>query len=432
MNKWINEGGIFFPVGDFKLYSSPGPGVFELATSPNPMDNRLGLLKVGEKFEFPYKIYDLGIDDFLNKIKKTWNNEYFEKKQQNLGIILNGIKGTGKTCAAKVLCNDLELPVIVIPGYIDGMQSFISSLEFECVILLDEAEKMFEATNNGASQALLKLIDGVMNKSRKLYILTTNTLKLNENLLGRPGRIRYIKEFRNISPKCIMEYIKDNLEDKSKTKDILKLIDSLEISTIDTLRSIVDEVNIHNELENVEEFNLTFNKNYSSAIGIHFSNIDLAVNRGECEKKFNQLKKFIDEHKPKGDYFLKWIYNPIDVSKLAEPCKKDIKRATLGVGAHVSTDTDKLLEDLSPYLNVEQPSTVTIESYLGFTFGANNYNLEYAGNLSIGSFIKYFGTIKQYLGDNCWVISDGGGEYYLYLDPIDKSNSSLYRGELVY
>ncbi len=95
--KWIPEHGIFFPISaDFKVYPSPGPGIFNLVQDPNPMSQRLGLQKVAEKFEFPFKVYDLGIDEFIEKIKKTWNSEYVISRNQNLGIIFNGIKGTGQ------------------------------------------------------------------------------------------------------------------------------------------------------------------------------------------------------------------------------------------------------------------------------------------------------------------------------------------------
>ena len=89
----------------------------------------------------------------------------------------------------------MGLPVIVISKPMDGMLEFIQSLCFESVILIDEAEKTFYDDR----EVLLKMIDGVYNSKRKLYILTTNKLTVDENLLGRPGRIRYIKEFNNLS-----------------------------------------------------------------------------------------------------------------------------------------------------------------------------------------------------------------------------------------
>lgn len=92
------------------------------------------------------------------------------------------------------------------------------------------------------------MIDGVYNCKRKLYILTTNKLTVDENLLGRPGRIRYIKEFGNLSTKAINDIIDDNLLDASLKSDIIKLVDTLEISTIDILKSIIDECNIMGEV----------------------------------------------------------------------------------------------------------------------------------------------------------------------------------------
>lgn len=153
----------------------------------------------------------------------------------------------------------MEMPVIVVPYCVSGIQDFIQNLDFECVVLIDEAEKTFKDTDNMmGSEILLKLIDGVYNRSRKLYILTTNRLTINENLIGRPGRIKYIHEFGNLSEKAVNDFIDDNLIEKYKDKkpDILKMVDLLEISTIDILRSIVDEVNIHGGIDSKTDLNI--------------------------------------------------------------------------------------------------------------------------------------------------------------------------------
>lgn len=250
--KWITENGVFYPIsGDTVLHTTPGPGVFQFYKNPDPHDGRVGLKKIGDKFEFDFKIYDLGNDKLLDRIEKTWNSDYFVNKGNNLGVIFNGIKGTGKTIAAKILCNKMEMPVVIIPYCIPELQDFLQSLEFECIILIDEAEKTFksnEMSNVNSDEILLKLIDGVYNKARKLYILTTNKLSINENLLGRPGRIRYIQQFGNLTEKAIFEYLEDNLIDKTKKDEITSSIDLLQISTIDILRAMVDEVNMHGDL----------------------------------------------------------------------------------------------------------------------------------------------------------------------------------------
>lgn len=117
---------------------------------------------------------------------------------------------------------------------------FITNLNFECVVFLDEAEKTFRDNQ----EILLKLIDGAFNQTRKLYLLTTNTLNVDPNLIDRPGRIRYVQEFGNLTAKAISECIDDNLKNLEYKQLIVDLIDRLEFSTIDILKNIIEEVNI--------------------------------------------------------------------------------------------------------------------------------------------------------------------------------------------
>lgn len=249
--KWINNNGILYPIpGYATLLPTPGNGVFRICE--DILTGRLGLEKIDETFTFDFKIYDLDCEQFMQRIIKTWSSELFINSNKNLGVIFNGLKGTGKTIAAKLLSNRIGLPVIIISKFIKGMLEFIQSLCFECIILIDEAEKTFKEEQ----EVLLKMIDGVYNSTRKLYLLTTNKLTVDENLLGRPGRIRYIKEFGNLSTKAVNEVIDDNLSDPALKADILKLVDTLEISTIDILRVIIDECNIMGEVPSDKELNI--------------------------------------------------------------------------------------------------------------------------------------------------------------------------------
>lgn len=251
--KWVYENGVYYPIpGDTTLHSSPGNGVFQIYEQRSINNVRLGIRKIAEKFEFGHKIYDLGAEDIMTRIESTWNSPIYKGSNHNLGVIFNGLKGTGKTIAAKILSNRLGIPVLVVPASYNGILEFISSLCFEAVILIDEAEKTFSET----SDVLLKLIDGVYNEARKLYVLTTNRLTIDENLLGRPGRIRYIKEFGNLEVGALMEYINDNLIDKSKIAEVIQQVDLLEISTIDILKAIIDEVNIHGQITDNSYLNI--------------------------------------------------------------------------------------------------------------------------------------------------------------------------------
>lgn len=237
--KWIYENGLYFPVkGETTSENILGKGVFNLEAS-SPDFSRIGLRRIADGFTFDFKVYDLGFEDFFKLVQDKWNSPSFQETGKNLGIVLNGLKGAGKTIAAKLLSNRLGLPVLVTSTSWPGIENFMQSIDFECVVLIDQADKGFCHDE----EALLSMTDGVYNKKRKLFILTTNSLNLIENVVGRPGRIRYIKEFGNLPEKTIYEFLDDNLKDPSMRKTVLRTIDSLAYATIDILKSVVEEVN---------------------------------------------------------------------------------------------------------------------------------------------------------------------------------------------
>ena len=278
--KWVKENGVFYPIpGDTTLHQTPGTGVFQIYEEKSMGGSRLGLRKMADEFTFNFKIYDLGADDIMRKIDLTWNSDVFVDGKKNLGVIFNGLKGTGKTIASKILSNRMKMPVVIVPAAFDGLLGFIQSLCFECTILIDEAEKTFKEDGD----VLLKMIDGVYNESRKLYIMTTNRLSIDENLLGRPGRVRYIKQFGNLTAKAVGDYIKDNLRDQSKKEQILDVVDILEISTIDILKAIVDEVNIHGAITENSLLNIP-KASYKIDV-VRFDDVP--------KERFNELKDFI-------------------------------------------------------------------------------------------------------------------------------------------
>ena len=295
--KWVKENGVFYPIpGDTTLHQTPGTGVFQIYEEKSMGGSRLGLRKMADEFTFGFKIYDLGAEDIMRKIDITWNSDVFVDGKKNLGVIFNGLKGTGKTIASKILSNRMKMPVVIVPAAFDGLLGFIQSLCFECTILIDEAEKTFKEDGD----VLLKMIDGVYNESRKLYIMTTNRLSIDENLLGRPGRVRYIKQFGNLTAKAVGDYIKDNLRDQSKKEQILDVVDILEISTIDILKAIVDEVNIHGAITENSLLNIP-KASYKIDV-VRFDDVP--------KERFNELKDFIKGHVGLHGSVQAWLNKP--------------------------------------------------------------------------------------------------------------------------
>lgn len=471
MSKWTYERGVFYPCGDFKLYPTPGKGIFNLVKNPNPMDGRLGLERVADHFEFPYKIYNLGIENFIEKVKKTWTSPYFEKKNQNLGIIFNGLKGTGKTVGAKILCNELDIPVINISYYLPGMLEFLQSLEFECIILLDEAEKVFRNDDPDSSQVLLKMVDGVLNKSRKLYILTSNTLNLNENLLGRPGRIRYIQNFGNINAKAINEYVADNLEVPEAKASVLSLVDSLEVSTIDTLKSIVDEANIHGFVNGSSQLNIQFSTNYFDCLYFEMQeNCDVEAE----ERRFADAKAFIKKY-ARMDKPITWAYltkfnktmdpdwnwdNPVDIYEeedereassrsMEKVVTKAISKGALSPFNLGNSDVKKgyatpMADECCGEPNDPSPVVVNeegkveeevhyLEEYLARKFHVYTDTVRIKGTrLEVGMDTENFGPITKKDNDGWFYSNYRNGRVRRFITNDARKKSGLYRGELDY
>jgi len=216
----------------------------------NSHDDCFELHYVQDEFRFPYKIYDLD-NKFIKRVIKTYKHTV-----GNLGVLLNGTKGTGKTVTTKNLCNELNMPVLIITQSDDGLSNFINKINQDVVILIDEYEKVFNG--NDSAVQLLSVMDGVLtNGHRRTFLLTTNELYVNNNILQRPGRIRYLKKYKDLELHTIEEILDDLLHYKEHRENIIEYIAHLKLITVDIVKAIVSEVNIHNEIP--DDFTDVFN-----------------------------------------------------------------------------------------------------------------------------------------------------------------------------
>ena len=310
---WLKTNNIFKKVnGDFSTINELPLGVYNVGLSLEGWY----LEKYADEFTFDYKIYGLETE-FCEHVIKT-----FENTTGNLGIMLTGIKGTGKTVTAKILANAFKLPVIIVKdmgGNNQGMIEYFSSFNFDSILFFDEFEKNFSDKDS----SILQIMDGVYTSEyRRIFLLTTNETHINDNLISRPSRLRYIREFGNLEQEVTREYLNDTLNDKSRIEDVIDFVDTLQISTIDILKSIVEEINIFGFdkfMENKSFFNVK-TATYTYRVKRVFLRDDEELHRYSVDMFLADLKAF--EKKPNN-------YDYPDVNefnKIYMEYKKSIKR----------------------------------------------------------------------------------------------------------
>ena len=134
--------------------------------------------------------------------------------------------------------------------------------------------------------------------------MTMNELAINKNLLSRPGRVRYLKEFSSLRSEIVIDYIKDNLNNPLNLKKVVKIINNLDFVTIDIVKSIIEEFNILNEvsssssivLSHFKDMNIEFKP--TTYLVLHVSDKDvknflkeILVNKKETENTLEFLKR---------------------------------------------------------------------------------------------------------------------------------------------
>lgn len=205
-------------------------------------DTRTFSLLEAHDFEIPEtKIYG----QHLDKVKKVLNA--MDKMNRNLGVILSGDKGIGKSLFSKCLglkARKKGIPVILVNEYHEGIANFLEEIEQTVMILFDEYDKTFNDKKYNCQAEMLSLFDGV-SAGKKLFVITCNEIQsLSQYLINRPGRFHY--HFRFLYPTAdeIRAYMEDKL-DKQYYDEIENVIAfSVRMNlNYDCLRSIAFELN---------------------------------------------------------------------------------------------------------------------------------------------------------------------------------------------
>lgn len=389
---WIQNGNTYRKVeGNISNVDQIPSGIYQIGFTLQGFH----LEYYAKEFVFDFKIYGLE-REFINHVIKAYKNT-----NGNMGVLMNGIRGTGKTVTAKVLANEIGIPIIIVKSFGEHnqeMMEWFAGFNFDCIFLFDEFEKNFSDKDS----SILQIMDGVYtSKFRKLFLLTTNQTTINENLISRPSRLRYIKEFGNLDSKVVKELLDDTLNDKSCIDELMSYIDTLKISTIDILKSIVSEVNIFgfNEFIKSKDF---FNVQIESYT---FNVRKVETNVGFVERNKYTIDKFLND------------------------CKKADLKYTINIPKKDNFKSEEEFEK-------------AYEEYLELTTGLTNpwinsiYGIEKAfKNLKIGDTINEgYETIIDINYEKAvivtkWTTSED--EIYFYLIKNPNAKPSLYKSNMM-
>ena len=249
------------------------------------------------------KIYGIHIEK-CEKVLKS-----FKIFERNLGIILSGAKGIGKSLFAKLLSiKSIEAgyPLIIVNSYIPGIADYLTSIQQEVVVLFDEFEKTFPSPRDkdacDPQAEMLTLFDG-LSQGKKMFVVTCNELhNLNDYLVNRPGRFHYHFRFEYPTNEEITSYLIDKIPVEAHEEinkvinfaqkvnlnyDCLRAI-AFELSTGSSFEEAIKDLNILNL--SAESYNaiLVFNDGTKAREQM---NIDLFED-GEIRREFRDSNNF--------------------------------------------------------------------------------------------------------------------------------------------
>lgn len=196
-------------------------------------------LAVKKDFELPKKLYgDYSIVD-------RWLASYEHNSEKNMGIILSGIKGSGKTITAQMFCQRANKPVIIVSDPFSGTEfvDFLTQFK-DTIIFIDEFEKVYDYNTN--STDLLQLMDGNY-PTKLIFLLTVNEFRINNYLINRLNRVKYRKHYDSLPYSIIEEVIDDLLINKEHRESVHKFFKRVNMCSFDLLVNIIKEMNLFNQ-----------------------------------------------------------------------------------------------------------------------------------------------------------------------------------------
>lgn len=271
-----------------ELYSALPQGIYTVTVQKN-MNGFEYYFTPQKDFHIPD--YVIGDTAFIERVR----NVYTQSGKQ-LGILLHGLSGMGKSMLAKQLCMEMvtkcHMPVIIFDfNSAEHIADILKQVNQPSVIFLDEFEKMFDKVEK--QNYLLTLLDGVANH-KHLFLFTCNDAnKINPYMLHRPSRIRYHFRFDRVPKEIAHEIIeRDYIPVDNNNVAVLKLLtDMIDCLSYDMLFECIKECNLYpseNPMELVSDLSLEISD-------VNLENYDVMFKLGDKVYDLEDFEEVIGE-----------------------------------------------------------------------------------------------------------------------------------------
>ena len=309
-------------------------------------------LKISEKV---YGVHSEKVDKVLNSFK-IFN--------RNLGVILSGDKGIGKSLFSKLLsikAIECGYPLIIVNSYFPGVGEYLAEIDQEVVVLFDEFDKTFELSEQSRRDSdgekrspqteMLTLFDGVA-QGKKLFVVTCNDVNaLSKFIVNRPGRFHYHFRFEYPTSTEIEEYLMDSLyTDKAKEqiKNVIAFSQKTKLN-YDCLRSIAFELNLGLTFkEAIQDLNILNLECERYTLAMYMSNGARLIVKNHALDLFTDQKICVEFYDNEvHEYIFDAYFNPINIEWSATGSIIRGEHIKIDLCNYITTENLKLIEHLS-------------------------------------------------------------------------------------
>lgn len=198
------------------------PGIYKIHVEK---DKKTGDTRVGVKldktcFDLPEVIFGDDLEAKAAKVSEIWHRD-----NKILGAQSIGQKGTGKSTLVELIANN-ELKngypcLLVDEPYSKQVVEEATRILGDCIVLLDEFEKIFSVRHDIGDELLTFFSDRSLGKV--LFLITANDIRgLSNFMIHRPGRFLFKFEFEGIKESVVRQICSHFKVNKAVTEFIVK------------------------------------------------------------------------------------------------------------------------------------------------------------------------------------------------------------------